>query len=93
MTKKCEKCGNIWFASLYIHPCLECYQKKYTGLFYNISLTYLPAKACGNACKKSKLMVSSQIGRKRPQKRKDSGLVLNWGTSTYAGGVTKKGTL
>jgi len=46
-----------------------------------------------NPVKTSKLMVTSQIGRKRPQKRKDSGLVLNWGTSTYAGGVTKKETL
>ena len=44
MIKKCEKCANIWVASLYIHPCLEFDQKKHTGLFYNISLTYLPAE-------------------------------------------------
>jgi len=46
-----------------------------------------------NPLKTSKLMVTSQKGRRRPQKRKDSDLVLNWSTSTYAGGVTKKGTL
>ena len=44
------------------------------------------------ASKRSKLMASSQIGRQRPQKRKDLCLVLNWGTSAYATGVTNLGT-
>jgi len=39
------------------------------------------------------LMAFSELGRQRPQKRKDSGLVRVLGTSTYAGGVTKMGTL
>ena len=32
-------------------------------------------------------MASFQIGRQRPQKRKDLHLVLNWGTSAYATGL------
>ena len=39
------------------------------------------------------LMVFSELGRQRPQKRKDSGLVRIWGTSTHGGGVTNLGTL
>jgi hypothetical protein len=38
-------------------------------------------------------MVFSELGRQRPQKRKDSRLVRVLGTSTYATGVTKMGTL
>ncbi len=50
-------------------------------------------KKTQNQCKTSKLMVFSQLGRKRPQKRKDSHLVCISSTSTYATGVTKLGTL
>ena len=39
------------------------------------------------------ILGSSQKGRKRPQKEKDSGLVCIWSTSTHGGGVTKMGTL
>ncbi len=46
-----EKCANIWFEPLYIHSFMEFHQKKYTGLFYNIYLTYLPAKVCEKAKK------------------------------------------
>ena len=41
-----EKCANMWFEPLYTHSSMEFHQKKNTDLFYNIYLTYLPARVC-----------------------------------------------
>ncbi len=61
--------------------CFLCIPYSMT-LFYNARYIFL-----GN------IFSPSQKGRKRPQKRKDLGLVCIWGTSTHGRGVTKLGTL
>jgi len=40
-----RKCANIWFKALYTHSYME-FHPKITGIFYILSLTYLPAKVC-----------------------------------------------